>query len=74
MFSKSLSNKKAEKLGDAIMEMISKIRLFKTSNKKSMKEPVVLTLDTKKYKLALDDIKAAVNAREIINGSFKVEF
>ncbi len=73
-YNKAFANKKLEKLGDEIIDMISKVRRFKTVNKKSMKEPVVLTLNFKKYKAALDDIKAAANAREIKNGSFNVEF
>ncbi len=39
-----------------------------------MEEPVVLTIDMKKSSKALEDIKAAVSAREIKNGSFNVEF
>jgi valyl-tRNA synthetase len=73
-YDKAFSNKKIERLGDEIIDMIAKVRHFKTANKKSMKEPVVLTINMKRYKAALEDIKAAANAKEITDGKFDVGF
>ena len=64
------------KVGDELIEVISLVRKFKTDNKKSMKEPVILTLPDKRiYKEFIEDLKAVCQAREIrFSKEFKVEF
>ena len=57
-----------------MLNIIAEVRRFKAKNNKSLKEPVILTIDKKKFKDVLDDLKAVVNAQEIKNGEFKVEF
>jgi len=61
-------------IGDEMLNIIAEVRRFKAKNNKSLKEPVILTIDKKKFKDVLDDLKAVVNAQEIKNGEFKVEF
>ncbi len=71
---KALIDKQIEEHGDRIVDMIAKVRQYKTMNKKSMKEPIVLTIDVKKYKDALEDIRAATGAKDIKDGSFNIAF
>ena len=65
-YDSKLINKKLEKEGEEVIEIISKIRHFKTSNQKSLKEEIILTLPIK-YKDSefLQDLKAVSNAKEI---------
>jgi len=63
-------NKKIEKLGDEALEIISNVRKYKAENKKSLKDPVNLTID-KKLKPFEEDLKAVCNA-EIRYGKFDV--
>ncbi|MBU2634646.1 MAG: valine--tRNA ligase [Nanoarchaeota archaeon] len=67
-------DKKLEKIGDDALELISDVRKFKAKNNKSLKEPVFLTLDKNKFKDVLEEIKNVVNAEEIKDGEFNVEF
>ena len=71
-----LINKKLEKEGDELIELISKVRQFKTSNQKPLKEEIILTLPSKfKKSLFLDDIKSVTSAKEIkYSKKFNVEF
>jgi len=71
-----LINKKLEKEGDELIELISKVRQFKTSNKKPLKEEVILTLPNKfKNSEFLQDIKSVTNAKEMkFSHKLKVEF
>ncbi len=71
-----LINKKLEEEGDEVIEIITKARQFKTSNQKSLKEEVILTLPAR-YKDSefLQDLKAVTNAKEIKFGSdFNISF
>ena len=63
---------KFEKMGDYCIDVIYKVRQFKTKHKKSLKEPVVLILDRKHEKELQDfipDLKAVCKAKEISFGS-----
>jgi valyl-tRNA synthetase len=63
--------------GDLFINILSKIRQIKAKHKKSVKAPIVLSLDKKtqnELKGMLEDLKAVTNAREIRQGKFKVEF
>jgi len=70
-----LTDKKAEKLGDKAIEIISKVRKFKTQNNLSLKTPIKLTLDTKDKDLkpVLEDLKAVTKAEELDFGEFDIE-
>jgi len=62
---------------DLLLEIISKIRQVKSENKKSVKAEIILSLEKdklEKLKNLLGDLKAVVNAREIKEGEFRVEF
>jgi valyl-tRNA synthetase len=68
-YDKSLVHKELEKFGDEVVDIISKTRHFKTSQQKSLKEEVILTLPTKfKDSDFLQDLKAVTNAKEIKYG------
>ncbi|MFH0936186.1 MAG: valine--tRNA ligase, partial [Candidatus Woesearchaeota archaeon] len=71
-----IENKKAEKIGDLFMEILAKVRQFKTQKQKSLKEEVILTLDKKQLQLlkpVLQDLKACIKAKEIKIGNFNIE-
>lgn len=73
---KKLEDKKIEEIGDKFVEILSKVRQFKTSNKLSLKAEISLTLEKDDYKLlkdALDDLKAVTNAKEIKEGKFEIK-
>ncbi len=72
-YDSKLIDKNLEKLGNEAVELIEKVRQFKANNKKSLKEEVVLTMPIERFKLFVDDIKAVTNAKEILDGNFKVE-
>ena len=60
-----------------LLEVISKVRHEKSANKKSVKAEIILTLERDKMiklKDVLQDLKAVLNAKEIKEGEFKVEF
>jgi len=66
----------APKGGDKAIEIIHKVRKFKSQNGKSLKIPIILTLDKKDekdLKPFLEDLKAVTSSQEIKFGKFKVE-
>ena len=74
---KKLIDKRAEKIGDATIEIVTKVRQFKSKAGKSLKTEILLTLDKKRKKTLKDvlaDLKAVTNAREIKSGKFSVKF
>ena len=72
-YDKKLEDKKLEKLGDEFIDVLSKVRQFKSENKKSLKEPVNLRIE-KNLKLIINDLKAVTNAQKIEFGKFEVKF
>lgn len=74
-YDKKLEDKKTEKIGDKAMDIISKVRQYKTQNQKSMKTEVKLTIDEKELKPVLEDLKAVTNAVDVKFGkNLKIEF
>jgi valyl-tRNA synthetase len=62
---------------DKFIEIISKIRQEKSLAKKSVKAEIILTIekeDKEEIKKVMEDFKAVINAKEIKEGKFKVEF
>jgi len=60
-----------------LKNQISQVRSIKTENKKPMNSEIVLILNKKTYedlKSLLSDLKNVLNAKEIKEGEFKVEF
>lgn len=60
-----------------LKDLISKIRQEKTKAKKSMNAECIISIPKEKYKLIkdmLEDLKDVMNAKEIKEGKFKVEF
>mgnify|MGYP001602558604 CR=1 FL=1 len=74
----NLKNKNLEKQGDKVIEIISKVRQFKAQNNKSLKEPVIITIEfSLKTEITpfLEDLKAVTVAKEInFDKEFKVFF
>jgi len=71
-----IKNKKTEKIGDLFIEILAKVRQFKTQKQKSLKEEVILTLDKKQIQIlkpVLQDLKACTKAKEIKTGNFNIE-
>lgn len=71
----TLKDKKAVEIGDALVDILSTVRQFKTANKKSLKTMISLTIDKEEYgklKEAIEDFKAVVNAKEIKEGAFSI--
>ncbi len=77
-YKKDLVNKKAEKIGDELINLISEVRQFKSKNNKSLKEPVNITLSKSKHqelKHVLADFKAVANAKNInFEEKFEISF
>jgi valyl-tRNA synthetase len=77
-YDKKLEDKRSEKIGDLAVEIISKVRKFKSKNNKSLKTEVNLILNKKHKTLlnpVLEDLKSTVKAKEIKFGDkFRVEF
>ena len=74
---KKLIDKKAEKIGDIAIDIISKVRQFKSKSNRSLKAEITLTIskeDAQKLKPVLADIMAGTNTIEIKSGKFSVEF
>jgi len=67
-YEKKLENKKLETLGDKAVDVINKVRQYKTQNGKSMKTEINLILDEQELKQVLDDLKAVTNAKELTFG------
>jgi valyl-tRNA synthetase len=62
---------------NSFIGLISRIRKEKSKAKKSVKAPVILTIEKKDKRILknlLEDLKAVTNASEIKIGKFKVEF
>src|SRR3989344_1950223 len=67
-YNKSLNDKKAEEVGDEMINIIKEVRTFKTKNNKSMKAEIELTLEKdlhQKLKHVLGDVKSVTNAKNI---------
>ncbi|MBI2499410.1 valine--tRNA ligase [Candidatus Woesearchaeota archaeon] len=77
-YDKSLKDENLEKAGDRAIEVIRQVRQFKTKNNKSLKEPIVLTLEKsleKELRPFLDDINAVTTAKEIVfSDKFSISF
>lgn len=71
-----LEDKKAEKIGDRFIQILSKVRQFKNQHHKSLKTEIDLVLDEKDkfLKPALEDLKATTKARSIKFKKFKISF
>jgi len=62
---------------DVLYEILTAVRQEKSKAQKSMKAEIILTFEKEKQskiKDMLDDLKSVVSAKEIKEGSFKVEF
>lgn len=54
---------------------IRKVRQIKSSQQKSMKAEIILTAEKEKLEMIdIEDFKSVVNATEVKEGSFSVEF
>lgn len=75
-YDKDLKDKKLEKEGDELINIISEVRQFKNKNKKPMKEEIKLTLPGKlKKSKFLKDLASVTNAKKISYGKeLKIEF
>jgi len=70
-------NKNTEEICNLFIKILSKVRKEKAKHKKSVKAEILLYLEKKdkeKLRDVLEDLKAVVNAKEIKEGKFKVEF
>ena len=66
-----------DKTLDKFIAILRRVRQEKTMAKKSMNSEIILTItkaDKFKVKDIIDDLKHVVNAKEIKEGEFKVEF
>ncbi len=66
-----------EVMGNLFMDVISRVRRFKTENKKTLKESIELILPKEEIDIlypALEDLKAVTNARTIKEGEFNISF
>lgn len=69
--------KKSEEIFNLMIELIAKIRTEKSNAKKAMNSEIVLTLEKEtqsKLKGVLKDVQDVVNATELREGNFAVEF
>ncbi len=67
-------DKNLEKVGDELTEIISRVRQAKSKAGKSLKSPVILTIENKYKNYAfLDDLKAVTSAKEIKFGKFDIK-
>ena len=69
-------DKKLEEIGYLFLEILHKVRKFKSEKNLSMKKEIALSLDKKDKQLlkdVLEDLRAVTNAKEIQEGKFKVE-
>ncbi|PIU75721.1 valine--tRNA ligase, partial [Candidatus Pacearchaeota archaeon CG06_land_8_20_14_3_00_35_12] len=76
-FDKKLVDEKIEKIGDEFIDVLGKVRQYKTKNQKSLKAEIILTIEKEKMnvlKPVLKDLKAVTSSREIKEGSFAIEF
>lgn len=71
-----LQDKKAEKIGNLFIEILSKVRQEKNKQGKSLKTEIILTIPERDYKIikpAIEDLKAVTKATEIKQGKLKIE-
>jgi valyl-tRNA synthetase len=69
--------KNDDEIYDTVLRIISSVRQKKSEAKVSMKTPIILTIESKDYKLLkelLEDLKAVTNSSKIEEGSFNVKF
>ncbi len=67
-------DEKIEKEGDEIIGIITKVRKIKSEAGKSLKAPIILTIDKKFQKSEfLDDLRAVTSASEIKFGEFDIK-
>ena len=62
--------------GDRAVEIIKEVRMFKSKAQKSMKVPIILTIEKKDSEILkdfIDDLKAVTGAQKIETGKFKIE-
>ena len=62
---------------ELFVDLLSKIRQEKSNNKKAMNSEIILTIESellKRLEKTTEDLKSVVNATEIKEGKFKVEF
>ena len=72
-----ITKEKDEKKWNLLLEIIRKIRQEKSKAKKSMNAEIILTItkeDKTKIKKLINDLKDVINAVEIKEGKFNVEF
>jgi len=75
-FNKVFIDKKAETIGALFVEILTKVRQFKSRENKSMKQEIILTLEKKDrihLKECLDDLQAVTQAKEIKEGVFSIQ-
>jgi len=71
-----IKDSKLEEAGDAAISVIQQVRQFKSKAQKSMKVPIILTLEKKDEKLLkpfLKDLGAVCTAKEIKFGKFGIK-
>ena len=64
-------------MGNLFIDVVSRVRKFKTENQKTLKESIELTLPEEEIKIlfnSLEDLKAVTNSRVIKEGKFKISF
>ncbi|MBU2523050.1 MAG: valine--tRNA ligase [Nanoarchaeota archaeon] len=69
--------KKVEEAGDIAIGIMQQVRQFKSRNGKSLKAPIILTIEKgheKVLKEFLKDLKAVCSANEIKFGKFEIKF
>jgi len=70
-------DKNALEAGNAAIDIITKVRQFKSKEGKSLKTEIILGIDKNQEKIlkpVLDDLRAVCNAKKISFGKFSVEF
>ena len=73
---KKMINENIEKAGDRAIEIIKEVRTFKSKAQKSMKAPIILTIEKKDQEMLKDfmeDLKAVTAAKEIKEGKFEIK-
>jgi len=69
-------DEKIEKAGDRAVEIIKEVRMFKSKAQKSMKAPIILTIEEKDHELLKDfieDLKAVTASQKIETGKFSIK-
>ena len=70
------TDKKIEEAGDRAVQTITEVRKVKSKAQKSMKAPIILTIEKKDEKILkdfMDDLKAVTNATDIKFGKFDIK-